>query len=317
MGGVPISARFRFKLETSLNRLLLPRCHWVALGGSTHTEALKTNAVHSMIFLLSPAKTLKAVQTAIMKGTQPNEALAPKAQAVLTELQALSRDQLRALLKVSDPIAKYGSRMARCGTCSCLRSGTSASLCWDARAHCLRRMHLAGSIMNDIATGWTRRRSQQRSHSMDRRTRACGRRSWMMLACSICSGTCASSAACMACSGLSTPSSLTGYTYTRSSERVYAPPRSTRFTLKCRLEMGTKFKVGKAANLTEYWRDSIAENLNAELDQMPEEQRFVVNCASQVCHASNLSSCSITTGETQNSNHPLCLPAGVLQSSGY
>ena len=46
--------------------------------------------------------------------------------------------------------------------------------------------------------------------------------------------------------------------------------------------MGTKFKVGEAANLTEYWRDSIAECLNAELEQVPEDQRYVVNCASQV-----------------------------------
>ncbi len=64
------------------------------------------HALHSMIFLLSPAKTLKAVQTALVKSTQPNEALTAKAQVLLTELQALSRDQLKSLLKVSDSIAK-------------------------------------------------------------------------------------------------------------------------------------------------------------------------------------------------------------------
>ena len=59
-----------------------------------------------MIFLLSPAKTLKAVQTALVKDTPLTEALAAKAHVVLTEIQALSRDQLKSLLKVSDPIAK-------------------------------------------------------------------------------------------------------------------------------------------------------------------------------------------------------------------
>ena len=46
--------------------------------------------------------------------------------------------------------------------------------------------------------------------------------------------------------------------------------------------MGTRLKVGSAANLVEFWRDSIAECLNADLAELPEEQRFVVNCASQV-----------------------------------
>ncbi len=67
--------------------------------------------------------------------------------------------------------------------------------------------------------------------------------------------------------------------------------------------MGTKLKVGKAANLTEYWRDSIAEALNEELDQLPEEQRFVVNCASQVltcCKLLELQHVSTAQGHTSN-----------------
>ncbi len=76
-------------------RVVTPRVR----GASDH-------ALHSMIFLLSPAKTLKAVQTALVKGTQPNEALTAKAQVLLTELQALSRDQIKSLLKVSDSIAE-------------------------------------------------------------------------------------------------------------------------------------------------------------------------------------------------------------------
>ena len=60
----------------------------------------------TMIFLLSPAKTLKSVQNAVVKATSPTEALAGKAQSVLTELQALTPAQLKSLLKVSDAIAK-------------------------------------------------------------------------------------------------------------------------------------------------------------------------------------------------------------------
>jgi cytoplasmic iron level regulating protein YaaA (DUF328/UPF0246 family) len=59
-----------------------------------------------MIFLLSPAKTLKSVHNAVVKTTSPTEALAGKAQSVLTELQALSASELKSLLKVSDAIAK-------------------------------------------------------------------------------------------------------------------------------------------------------------------------------------------------------------------
>ena len=46
--------------------------------------------------------------------------------------------------------------------------------------------------------------------------------------------------------------------------------------------MGTKLKVGSCDNLYEFWRDSITDHINAELTELPKQQRFVVNCASQV-----------------------------------
>ena len=48
-----------------------------------------------------------------------------------------------------------------------------------------------------------------------------------------------------------------------------------------RLEMGTKLKTKVGNTLYEFWGAAIAKELARELKAMPEEQRFVVNVASQ------------------------------------
>jgi len=48
-----------------------------------------------------------------------------------------------------------------------------------------------------------------------------------------------------------------------------------------RLEMSSKLKTEKAKNLYAYWQDKILEYLEKELLTFPEEEQFLINCASQ------------------------------------
>jgi hypothetical protein len=89
--------------------------------------------------------------------------------------------------------------------------------------------------------------------------------------------------------------------------------------------MGTKVKIGSASNLYEYWRDGIADYINAELAELPEQERFVINCASQVpCSRTACASAFVSTVEATSPSRPGTLTAhrtalrtGILQGGGH
>ena len=88
--------------------------------------------------------------------------------------------------------------------------------------------------------------------------------------------------------------------------------------------MGTRLQIGNAANLYEYWRDGIAEYINAELEALPEQERFVINCASQVpadgCLALRLLHAALRQRHSRGIAHgqhvALLSGTGVLQGGG-
>lgn len=85
--------------------------------------------------------------------------------------------------------------------------------------------------------------------------------------------------------GMDAPSSFTerDYTHAQKTLRIlsglYGVLRPLDLMQPYRLEMGTKLPVGSGRNLYDFWGSSIAENLNAAIDQSP-GAKVLINLAS-------------------------------------